>query len=115
MHTVTTRIYDTDDEGRRYLLYRPGDVIADAEAKRVASLVESKPDKPGWVRIMERRKEDLADETPAKPIDHNTNLSDLRAVCAAEGIDPAGANTRADFREAIEAGRAAAGAQTSER
>lgn len=104
MHTVTTRIYDVDSAGRRFLLHRPGDVIDDREAKRVATLVDDKPGKPGWMRIMERRKEDLYDETPTKPLG-NMTLKDLRAVCAAEEIDPGGAITRAEHRKKIEAGR----------
>jgi hypothetical protein len=38
-------------------------------------------------------------------------LDELRAVCDAEGIDPDGANTRADFIATIELEREAAGAQ----
>lgn len=108
MHTIEVRVYDTDSEGRRFLLYRPGDVITAAEAKRVATLVESKPDTPEWPALLGHR-DAPADETPAKPLDR-MNLAELRAVCAGEEIDPGDANTRAEFREVIEAGRAAAGA-----
>lgn len=104
MHTIEVRVYDTDSEGRRFLLYRPGDVVTAAEAKRVASLVEPKPDTPGWALLMERRKEDLAAAPPALPLDR-MNLAELRAVCAAEGIDSDGANTRADFIKVICAAR----------
>lgn len=86
MHTVERRVYDTDDEGRRYLLYRPGDVISDDDAKRVASLVEP------------------AVETPAKPLTR-MNLDELCKVCEDEEIDPGDANTRAEYRKKIEAGR----------
>lgn len=106
MHTVTTRIYDTDSEGRRFLLYRPGDVITAAEAKRVATLVEPKPDTPGWPALLGHR-DAPAVETPAKPLDR-MKLDELRKVCEDEEIDPGDANTRAEFRKKIEAGREAA-------
>lgn len=103
MHTVTTRIYDVDSAGRRFLLHRPGDVITDSEAKRVATLAESKQDTPGWPALLEHR-DAPADETPAKPLDRMT-LKELRAVCAAKGIDPDGANLRADYIKVIGAAR----------
>jgi len=103
VHTVVTRIYDVDSAGRRFLLHRPGDVIADSEAKRVATLAEAKPDKPGWQVLMERR-DALADETPAKPL-YRMNLAELRAVCEDEEIDPDGANTRGDYIKVIGAAR----------
>jgi len=83
MSTARTRIYGTDSEGRKVLLYRPGDEISDAEAAR--------RDAP-------------ADETPAKPLDR-MKLDELRAVCEEEGFDPGDAALRAEFREVIEAGR----------
>lgn len=47
-----------------------------------------------------------APEAPAgKPLGR-MNLTELQAVCDAEGIDPNGANTRAEYREAIEKARA---------
>lgn len=107
MQTVRTRIYDVDARGRRFLAYRPGDVVSDAEAERLARLTEPEPDKPGWMRILARQHEPAA-QPPAKPLARMT-VAELRAVCEAEGIDPAGANLRADYIEAIEAGRAAAG------
>ena len=109
MHTVERRVFDTDAEGRRFLLYRPGDVVTNAEAKRAATLVESKPERPG-VGLLLERPDTPAVETPIKPLDR-MKRDELRAVCAAEGFDPAGANLRAEFVAIIEAGRAAAGAQ----
>ena len=81
MHTVKCRVYDTDDEGRRFLLYRPGDVVTDEDAKRIATL--SKPD-----------------ETPALPLGR-MKLDELRDVCDAEAVETDGLNTRSDFRHAI--------------
>lgn len=90
MHTVTTRVYDVDAEGRKVLLHRPGDVITDSEAKRVAGLEYA---------------DRLSDETPPpKQIDRMT-LGQLREVCAAEGIDPGDANLRAEFVKVICAAR----------
>lgn len=110
MHQVSVRIYDTDSEGRRFLLYRSGDLITDAEAERVACLVDPEPPKPGWMRHLERRGDDLP-APPTKPLDR-MKLAELRAVCAAEEIDPGGANTRREYVAVIEAGRVAAGAHT---
>jgi hypothetical protein len=92
---VRTRIYGTDPAtGRRVLLHRPGDVIDDQEAKRVADLGEG--------RDKDRH------ETPPKSLRRMT-LAELRKVCDEEGIDPGDAIVRADYVKAIEAGRAAAG------
>jgi hypothetical protein len=99
MHTVERRVYDTDSEGRRFLLHRPGDVITPKEAKRVASLVEPDLEKPGWMLFMERRKAP-ADETPTKPLGGMT-VKELRAVCEDEEINPKGANMRADYIKVI--------------
>lgn len=105
MHTVERRVYDTDDQGRRRLLYRPGDSISDAEAKRVATLVEPKPGPPG-LKVLVEHGAAPADEAPAKPLDR-MKLDELRAVCEVEGISPGDANTRAEYREKIVAGREA--------
>jgi len=113
VHRVSVRIYDTDSEGRRFLLYRSGDLITDAEAERVACLVDPEPAKPGWMRLLERRDED-SPAPPAKPLGR-MKVAELRAVCEAEGIDPAGANTRSEYVAVIEAGRTAAGATLRER
>jgi len=86
MHTVTKRVYDTDSEGRRFLLYRPGDVIDDKEAQRVASLVAP------------------AVEAPAKPLG-DMKLAELRTICDAEGIDPGDASLRGDYIKVIGAAR----------
>jgi hypothetical protein len=110
---VTRRIYDEDDEGRRFLLHRPGDFVSDAEAERIETLVEAPPDKPCWMRLLERR-----DEQPAPPPPKRLsrmNVAELRAVCEAEGLDASSANLRGEYVAIIEAGRAAAGANKSER
>lgn len=103
MHTVTRRIYGTDSEGRPYLKHRPGDIIDDDEAQRVASLVEPKPDVPGWMRLLERRPETVV-ETPPKSLGEMT-VSELRSLCADEDIYPDGSNTRADYIKVICAAR----------
>ena len=94
MHTVERRIYSTDAEGRRILLYRPGDLISASEAKHIAALEAG---------------EGEAAEKP-KPLDR-MRVGELKAVCEAEGIDPAGANLRAEYVQTIRAARAAAGNQ----
>jgi len=86
VYTVKCRVYDTDSQGRRFLLHRPGDVITDAEAKLAAALIEPKPDKPAWTRIMARGK-----------LLTCMTVAELRATCEVEGIDPAGAITRSDY------------------
>lgn len=110
MQRVTRRIYGRDAEGRKVLLAAPGDVIDDAEAARLAEIAEPEPPAPeGWWTPLSR--DDEPGEAPAvsaKPLDRMT-LRELRVVCQAEGIDPAGANLRAEYVAVIEAARAAAG------
>lgn len=100
MRRVTRRIYGKDDSGRRVLLCRPGDVLSDEEAERVALVAEPEPEPlRGWWTQLERR-----DPPPLKPLPKPVNrmtLVELRAVCAAESIDPGTANTRADYIAAI--------------
>jgi len=86
MHTVKTRVYGVDKEGRKVLLHRPGDILTDDDAKRAESLGAP------------------AVETPAKALG-SMKLDELRTICEVEGIDPGDANTRAEFRKKIEAGR----------
>lgn len=97
MHRVERRVYGRDSEGKRFLMYRPGDVIDDEEAERVAALVGPN---------LERR--DPAEERPYKgphkPINELT-LAELRAVCAAEGIDTTGGSTRAETLAILKAAR----------
>ena len=110
VYTVKRRVYGKANDGRTILLYTPGMVIDDDDAKR-AGLVKGKPSDitpPRGVTIAPERKEGESDERPApKLVDRNTNLSDLRGICDAEGIDPDGANTRAEYRDVIEAARIA--------
>lgn len=109
MYTVESRVYEKATDGRTVLRYTPGTVITD-DAAKAAGLVAGKaaPKKPAKGLIIKSQRKDVTDEAPApKGIDSNTNLSDLRAICAAEGIDPDGANTRAEFRDKIEAAREA--------
>jgi len=108
--TVTKRVYGQAESGRVVLMYTPGMVIPDDEARRVGLLAgDAKPEKPArglsFKELMQ-----ATDEAPtpkSKPLSR-MNLGELRAVCAAEGIDPDGANTRADFVALIEAARASA-------
>jgi len=78
MHTVMTRMYDVDAEGRRFLAYRPGDVVSDADAERLALDLEAS--------VINHFAQQLAQQLPL--------------------ISPAGANLRGEYIEAIEAGRA---------
>jgi hypothetical protein len=106
MPTVDRRIYDVDSEGRRFLLYRPGDVITPAEAKRVAPLIEPEPDKPGWMLVMERREPaERPYRGPVKPFSTLT-LAELRDLAAAEGVDTTGGNTRSEVFAILQAARA---------
>ena len=110
MQTVTRRIYDVDEDGRRYLRYRPGDRITDQEAERVAYLVNPEPEKPGWMFLLERRPDgSLEPPAPTTTALGRMKLQELKDVCEAEGIDPGGANLRSEYIAAIKAGRAAAG------
>ena len=111
MYTVREHVYREDVNGRMALRYATGDVITDNDAKR-AGLVKGKPsDKtpPKGVTIAPPAGTDVPDDTPPAPklVDRNTNLSDLRDICATEEIDPEGANTRAEYRDVIEAARIA--------
>lgn len=110
MYTVKSRVYGKATDGRTVLRYTQGMVISDDEAK-AAGLVAGKaaPKKPARGLTIKSQRKDVTDEAPApKPVDSNTNLSDLRAICAAEDIDSGDANTRAEFRDVIEAAREAA-------
>ncbi len=106
MRRVTRRIYGRDDSGRRVLLYAPGAVITDEEAERVALVAEPEPEKPeGWWTKLERR-----DPPPVpflQPSLSRMTLAELRGFCDDEGVDPGGANTRAEYIAAIEAAGAA--------
>lgn len=109
MYKVTKRVYGKASDGRTILLYTPGMTVSDDDAKR-AGLLRGKaaPAKLAKGLTVKPERTDVTDDAPAPTrIDSNTNLSDLRAICEAEGIDPGDANTRAEFRAEIEAGRVA--------
>ena len=112
MFTVKSRVYGKATDGRTVLRYTPGTVITDDDAKR-AGLVKGQPSEIKPARGLTVKPEGTVrdDDAPtAKPLDR-MKLDELRAVCDAEGIDPDGANTRADFIATIELGREAAGAR----
>lgn len=113
MYTVKSRVFGKATDGRTVLLYTPGTVITDDAAKAAGLLSgTAAPKKPAKGLSVKAARKDVTDEAPApKPIDRNTNLADLRAICASEGIDSGEANTRVEFRAKIEAAREAAGAQ----
>lgn len=106
MYKVKGRVYGRAADGRVVLLFTPGSVITDEEARR-AGLLTDKPalpvDQPRGLTLTAPREEDTP--APDKPLARMT-LAELRAVCEAEDIDAAGANLRADYIEAIEAARA---------
>ena len=107
MYRVKRRVYGRAADGRTVLLFTPGSVITDDEA-RAAGLLRGAPAVKEPVRgLVIHSAERVSDEAPpAKPLSRMT-LAELRAVCEAEGIDPAGANLRAEYIEAIEKVRAA--------
>ena len=109
MYTVKSRVYGKATDGRTVLLYTPGTVITDDDAKHAGLLSgTASPKTPARGLSVKAGRKDVTDEAPApKGIDSNTNLSDLRAICEVENIDPGDANTRAEYREKIEAGREA--------
>jgi hypothetical protein len=90
MYTVTRRVLGKGADGRTVLLFVPGTVLTDEEARR-AGLLDAGPD-------------ELA---PSPPLER-MKLAQLRELCEVEGIDPKGANTRAEYIAAIEAARRAA-------
>ena len=109
MYRVTRRVYGEAADGRTVLLYTPGMVITDDDAKRAGLLAGEPAPKPPakGVTIEKPRDEGETDEpAPAKAVGRMT-LAELHAVCDAEGIDPGEANTRAEYIEAIEKARAA--------
>jgi len=107
VYRVKRRVYGRAADGRTVLLFTPGSVITDDEA-RDAGLLRGAPAVKEPVRgLVIHSAERVSDEAPpAKPLSRMT-LAELRAVCEAEGIDPAGANLRAEYIEAIEKVRAA--------
>lgn len=109
MFTVKSRVYGKAADGRTVLRYTPGMVITDDAAKAAGLLAgKAAPRKPAKGLTIESERKSVTNDEPKPPmsIDKNTNLSDLRAICAAEGIDPGDANTRAEFRAKIEDARA---------
>jgi glycosyltransferase involved in cell wall biosynthesis len=110
VYKVTKRVYGQDVNGRTVLMYTPGMVIDEDDAKR-AGLLKGKPsDKtlPKGVTIAPPAGQgDTSDEVPpAKPLTR-MNLGELADVCADEEIDPDGANTRAEYCATIKAARIA--------
>ena len=111
MFKVKGRVYGKVADGRTVLLFTPGTVISDDEARRGGLLHgEPAPQKParGLTVLAGEREND--EPEPPKSLQRMT-LAELRAVCEAEGIDAEGANLRTEYIEAIEAGRAAASAE----
>jgi hypothetical protein len=109
MFTVKSRVYGKATDGRTVLRYTAGMVITDDAAKAAGLLAgKAAPKKSAKGLTIKPERKDVIDDAPApKPVDTNTNLADLRAICAAEGIDAGDANTRAEFRAKIEDARAA--------
>ena len=107
MFEVKGRVYGKAADGRTVLLFTPGAVITDDEA-RTAGLLPGEPAArpPARGLVIESGERRSDEAPPAKPLER-MKLAELRAVCAAEGIDPAGATLRADFIAAIESARAA--------
>jgi hypothetical protein len=104
---VKGRVYGTAADGRRVLLFTPGALITDDEA-RAAGLLGGEPaeKKPARGLVIESGKRESDEAPPAKPLER-MKLDELRAVCKAEDIDPREANLRSEFIEAIESARAA--------
>ena len=106
MFNVTKRVYGQAADGRVVLMYTKGTVIPDDEARRVGLLAgDPKPEKPARGLSVKEPTQATDDAPKSKPL-IRMNLAELRAVCEAEGIDPDGANTRAEFAALIEAVRA---------
>ena len=103
---VTKRVYGQAADGRVVLMYTKGTVIPDDEARRVGLLAgDPKPEKPARGLSVKEPTQATDDAPKSKPL-VRMNLAELRAVCEAEGIDPDGTNTRAEFAALIEAVRA---------
>lgn len=107
MFTVENRVYGKAVDGRTILLYTPGMTISD-DAARAAGLLAGEPSRAKVEKGLTIREPGAVDDTPqAQPPLARLNLAALSEVCEAESIDPAGANTRAEFIAAIEAARSA--------
>lgn len=107
MFEVKGRVYGTAADGRTVLLFTPGALITDDEA-RAAGLLAGEPAEKQLARglVIKSGERESDEAPPARPLER-MKLDELRAVCEAEGIDPGEANLRAEFIEAIEAARAA--------
>jgi hypothetical protein len=105
---VKNRIYRKAADGRTILLYTPGTRLNDEEARRAgltgSAPVNVEPDR--GLTMKQPRDPDPQDPPPAPKLDR-MRLADLQDLCAAEGIDPGEANTRAEYIAAIEDARAA--------
>jgi hypothetical protein len=110
---VTRRVYAIDSDGRRVLLYGPGALISEAEAALIAAPAGPLTGAPGLALLSERR--DVgARPAPFRSLGDMT-LKQLRAVCAEEEIDPAGARTPGEYIKTICAARGQRAAQTKDR
>ena len=100
MIRVTRRIYERFPNGRVRLLYAPGMTLsyaqADAAGLRADEFVETDPS-PLYPYVPRT----AAVETPVKLLTVMT-VAELRAICESQGIDPDGANTRAEYVAVIE-------------
>jgi len=102
---VKGRIYGEAADGRTVLLFSPGAVITDDEARRAGLLLgEPAAQKPARGLVIHDTASPSDEAPPAKPL-ARMNLAELRAVSDAEGVDVEGLNLRAELIEAIEAAR----------
>jgi hypothetical protein len=107
VYTVKGRHYGKAADGRTVLLFTPGTVITDDEARAAGLLAGAAAAKPPARGLTIDSGERLPDEAPpARPL-ARMNLAELRAVCEEESIDIEGLNLRAELIEAIDAARAA--------
>ena len=108
MFTVKQRVFGKASDGRTVLLYPAGATITDDEAKRAGLIPgEAEPQKSAkGLTILKEPGAESDEPAPAKPLER-MRLEELRAVCGVEGVDPGGANTRAEYIAAIETARAA--------
>lgn len=107
MYTVKGRHYGKAADGRTILLFTPGAVITDDEA-RAAGLLAGEPAarKPARGLTIESGERKFDEAPPAKPLSR-MNLAELHEVCSEEGVDTEGLNLRAELIDAIESTRAA--------
>jgi hypothetical protein len=104
---VKGRVYGKAADGRTVLLFTPGAVITDDQA-RAAGLLAGAPaaKKPTRGLVIDTGMRESDEAPPARPL-ARMNLAELRGVCEAEDIDAGEATLRSDYIEAIEAARTA--------